>query len=548
MSAWRILVADDEPLVLEMIKDTLEALPASVLKAQDGEEALRLAKTERPDLILLDVMMPKLDGFGVAEALKRDPTTATIPLIFVSALGASRDKVRGLDLGAEDYLTKPINADELRRRVRKILGRAQPPRQEPTPIATPEPSPPSTLEPPRQPTKDSGPASLQVPDAQEPAQSPGPAPTTPPAGRAPRLPPATAPARESPRTPPPEDVQEPLQKLVQELVEEFLEKVEESPGEMAQAPVQVPAPPTGLLASGQLHAMNLESLVQLLENERHTAKLLLARGSERGEIAFVDGAMSRAIQGPRQGEAAVYQLLTWREGMFQLHVLDAPSHIGGAVTKSNQALLIEGMRRLDECPALRSGLPDPTVPLEVPGELRAAVQKQAKPEAAALMALLDGTRNLEQVLAQSPFDDWTTMRDLTYLLGTRAIPPKHVSPEIRTGPRVVLELPIEFQRVPPFQQAPSCNLSARGVFIQVATPYEIGEQVLLRFTLPGQETPVKVMGQVVSRNTEPGKPGGVGMGVRFLDLPAADREIIERNLAEAIADGLSHMGEHREGR
>ncbi len=526
MSSWRILVADDEPLVRQIIQDILGALPVTVLTARDGEEALSLAKAERPDLIILDVMMPKLDGFGVAEALKRDAAMATIPLIFISALGASRDKVRGLDLGAEDYLTKPINPDELRSRVRMILGRARPPKQELTPI--------STLEPPRQPIKESAPA-------QVPAHPSSQAPTPPQAERAPQSP-ATAPVWESAQEPPGEVAQEPLQKLVQELVEEFLEKAEESPGELAQEP----ASSSGLLASGQLQAMNMESLIQLLENERHTAKLVLARGAERGEIALVDGAITRAIQGQRQGEAAVFQLLTWREGMFQLHILAAPSQIGGPVTKSNQALLIEGMRRLDEIPGLRSGLPDPTASLEVPEELRAAVQKEAKPEAATLMALLDGTRNLEQVLAQSPFDDWTTMRDLTYLLRTRAIPPKHVSPEIRTGPRVVLELPIEYQRVPPFQQAPSCNLSARGVFIQMATPYEMGEQVLLRFTLPGQETPVKVMGQVVSRNTEPGKPGGVGMGIRFLDLPAADREIIERNLAEAIAAGLSRMGERRE--
>jgi uncharacterized protein (TIGR02266 family) len=396
-----------------------------------------------------------------------------------------------------------------------ILGRARPPKQEMTPISTLESKLVPPLEHPRQPIKESAPAQAQVP--------------------------AKPPVREPAQEPPGEVGQEPLQKLVQELVVEFLGKAEESPGELAQEP----APSSGLLASGQLQAMNLESLIQLLENERHTAKLVLARGAERGEIAIVDGAITRAIQGQRQGEAAVFQLLTWREGMFQLHILEAPSQIGGPVTKSNQALLIEGMRRLDEIPGLRSGLPDPTASLEVPEELRAAVQKEAKPEAATLMVLLDGTRNLEQVLAQSPFDYWTTMRDLTYLLRTRAIPPKHVSPEIRTGPRVVLEQPIEYQRVPPFQQAPSCNLSARGVFIQMAAPYEIGEQVLLRFTLPGQETPVKVMGQVVSRNTEPGKPGGVGLGIRFLDLPAAVREIIQRNLAEAIAVGLSRMGERR---
>ncbi|MGE5849764.1 MAG: response regulator, partial [Candidatus Methylomirabilota bacterium] len=297
MSMWRILVADDEPLVRQMIHDILTALPASVLTAQDGEEALRLAKTEMPDLIVLDVMMPRLDGFGVAEALKRDAATERIPLIFISALGASRDKVRGLDLGAEDYLIKPIDADQLRNRIRMILKRLRPPKEKPSPAPgrSQELTPTSTLKPglpptehPRQPIKES------------------------------------ARARESPQGPPREDAQAPHQKLIQELVEEFLEKAEESPAELAQAPVQEPVPPTGILASGQLHAMNLESLVQLLENERHTARLLLARGAERGEIAFAGGAITRAIQGPRQGEAAVYQLLTWREGTFQLESLDAP--------------------------------------------------------------------------------------------------------------------------------------------------------------------------------------------------------------------------------
>jgi uncharacterized protein (TIGR02266 family) len=203
------------------------------------------------------------------------------------------------------------------------------------------------------------------------------------------------------------------------------------------------------------------------------------------------------------------------------------------------------MRRLDEIPGLRAGLPDPTVPLEVSAELRGAVQKEAKPDAATLMALLDGTRTLEQVLAQSPFDDWTTLRDLYYLFRTRAMASKDVLRERQSGPRVLLQLPIEYQLAPPYQQAPACNLSARGVFIQTATPFEMGEQVLLRFTLPGQETPVKVMGQVVSRNLDPNKPGGEGMGIRFMDLPVADRELIERNLTEVIAEELSRMAERR---
>jgi len=90
-----------------------------VLEAQDGEEALRLAKAELPDIILLDVKMPRLDGFQVATALKQDPTTAGIPLIFFSALGAPSEKIKGLELGADDYVAKPIDAEELKARVRR---------------------------------------------------------------------------------------------------------------------------------------------------------------------------------------------------------------------------------------------------------------------------------------------------------------------------------------------------------------------------------------------------------------------------------------------
>src|SRR5512137_2641293 len=100
MTEWRILVADDEPYVVLAIKEVLESLPAGVLEARDGEEALRVAQSERPDLILLDVKMPGMDGFQVATALKKDPSTATIPLVFFSALGAPAEKIRGLDLGA----------------------------------------------------------------------------------------------------------------------------------------------------------------------------------------------------------------------------------------------------------------------------------------------------------------------------------------------------------------------------------------------------------------------------------------------------------------
>ena len=183
----RILVADDEPYVVEAIQQVLAELPAKVLGAADGKEALRLAQTERLDLILLDVKMPGLDGFQVAEALKQDPKTARVPVMFFSAVGTTKDKVRGLDMG-EDYINKPIDPDELKARVRKALRRTRPAGQD-------------------------------------------------------------------------------------------------------------------SLASGSLAAMSLPALMRSFEAERRTARLLLARAAERGELVFRDGRITHAVQGSRQGDA-----------------------------------------------------------------------------------------------------------------------------------------------------------------------------------------------------------------------------------------------------
>jgi len=125
MADWRVLVADDEPYVVLAISEVLEGLPASVLTAHDGEEALRLARGERLDLILLDVKMPGLDGFQVATALKRTRQRRASARLLQRARGAQRKGPR-LELGADDYVTKPIDAEELKARVRTILRRNRP--------------------------------------------------------------------------------------------------------------------------------------------------------------------------------------------------------------------------------------------------------------------------------------------------------------------------------------------------------------------------------------------------------------------------------------
>ena len=431
MTTWRVLVVDDDPLALQLMRDGLAELSVTVLEARDGEEAMRLAKAEGPDLILLDVMMPRLDGFQVAALLKQDPATAEIPVIFVSAMGAPKDKVRGLNLGAEDYLAKPIHPEELRARVQMVLRRAQP-------------------------------SQRGVP-----------------------------------------------------------------------------------MASGQLKAMNLLSLIQMFEGERRTARLLLTCGDAQGEIVFEDGKITRAAQGTRKGKAAVYQLLTWQKGTFQMAPADASSQVGGTVDAPTQALLIEGMRRLDEIPGLRESLFNPPIHLHLSAVLRAAIQAQAQPESAAVIALLDGTRDLEQVLAQSPLDDWTTLRIIDSLRRASALGPADVSQDRRRGPRLYVEVPIEYQSLRSFQKSTAFSLSAQGVFIRTAVPFDMGEQVILRFLLPGQEAPVTVIGQVVWRNADPSKAGGMGMGIRFVETAEDDRDSIERHLAQAIAEQVSSAGQRQ---
>ncbi|HYL81814.1 MAG TPA: DUF4388 domain-containing protein, partial [Candidatus Acidoferrum sp.] len=280
-----------------------------------------------------------------------------------------------------------------------------------------------------------------------------------------------------------------------------------------------------------------------LEGERRTTRLLLTRGAERGEIIFVDGHITQATAGSRGGEMAVYHLLTWQEGRYEFAPHDPTTQVGGEVAAPNQGLLLEGQRRLDEIPGLRARLPGGKVALEVPPSLHAAVKRQSSAEAARLVVLLDGSRDLDSVLANSPYDAWTTLKMLQRLLAVGALETAAPEGERRGGPRLRVEVPIEYQKVQPFQQAASFNLSTWGVFIRTPTPQGKGERVHLRFGLPGREAQVTIMGEVVWRNLDPGKWGGTGMGIRFLDLPSADHEAIERHLARQIASQLSDVVE-----
>ena len=121
----KILIVDDEPDALEVLGFKLKEAGFLPLFATDGLKALAAVRSERPDLVVLDVMMPEMDGFEVCKILRRDSATALLPVLMLTAKAAEMDRVLGLEFGADDYLTKPYSPRELVLRIRKLLKRAR---------------------------------------------------------------------------------------------------------------------------------------------------------------------------------------------------------------------------------------------------------------------------------------------------------------------------------------------------------------------------------------------------------------------------------------
>ena len=123
MVKQKILVVDDEEDILELLKFNLSREGYQVLCAVSGEQALRLVRSENPDLIMLDLMLPGIDGLEVTKRLKNDPDTKNLPIVMLTAKGEEADIVTGLELGADDYITKPFSPRVLIARIRAVLRR-----------------------------------------------------------------------------------------------------------------------------------------------------------------------------------------------------------------------------------------------------------------------------------------------------------------------------------------------------------------------------------------------------------------------------------------
>jgi two-component system response regulator RpaA len=119
----RILVIDDDPAIAELVAINLEMAGYEVSQAEDGIKGQALALQLLPDLVILDLMLPRVDGFTVCQRLRRDERTADIPILMLTALGQTQNKVEGFNAGADDYLTKPFELEEMLARVRALLRR-----------------------------------------------------------------------------------------------------------------------------------------------------------------------------------------------------------------------------------------------------------------------------------------------------------------------------------------------------------------------------------------------------------------------------------------
>ncbi len=123
----KVLIADDEPNILISLEFLMQREGHQVLLARDGDEALALVRSERPALLLLDVMMPGKSGFEVCQAVRADESLASVKILMLTAKGRDTDQAQGLGVGADAYMTKPFSTRELAARVRELLGEPPPP-------------------------------------------------------------------------------------------------------------------------------------------------------------------------------------------------------------------------------------------------------------------------------------------------------------------------------------------------------------------------------------------------------------------------------------
>jgi CheY-like chemotaxis protein len=288
-----LLIVDSDPKSLRVLEVSLKKAHYSVTRAVHGVDAIEKIQISTPDLIISDTAMPEMDGFELNRRLKANPEWADIPLIFLTAQKSVEDKIRGLEQGVEDYLTKPIFIREILARVGLVLQRRQ-----------------------------------------------------------------------------------------RENLENLGSKTK---------------------FSGNLVDMGIIDLIQTIDLSRKSGVIHLVRSDDRGEIYFREGKVIDAETRNRRGEDAMYRMLVWSEGTFEIE-FTTPDR-ADAITLSTQGLLMEGMRRLDEWGRLLEQLPPLTNIFDVDEAMLADRLGEIPDEINALLRHFDGRRDLMGVVDSCSLGD-----------------------------------------------------------------------------------------------------------------------------------------------
>jgi DNA-binding response OmpR family regulator len=299
-----LLLVDADSNSLRVMEVSLRRAGFAVTTAVDGLDALGKVKTCSPDLVISDVEMPKLDGLELCKRLKADEATRALPFVFLTPQKSVEHKRKGLELGVEDFLSKPIFVHEIVTRVRLLLSK-----------------------------------------------------------------------RERER-----------------LEREGLE---------------------GRAFAGDLRALGAVDLVQIFERGRKTGAVRLSVAGREARICFREGALVDAKFGKLAGAPAFYRLLCATDGPFEVDF--APCEGPDTIALSNQSLLAEGLRRLDEWGRLLEQLPPLSAALEIDGNQLTERLAEIPDEANGLLRLVDGTRSLEQIIDESTFDALASLEILSQL-------------------------------------------------------------------------------------------------------------------------------------
>lgn len=298
MAKQHLLLVDGDAKSLRVMEVSLRKAGFSVATAANGLEALERCEAQAPDLVVSELRMPVLDGLEFCKRFKADPRFRDVPFLFLTAQKSVEARVQGLELGVDDYLTKPIYVKEVVARVRLLLQKRE------------------------------------------------------------------------------------------------KERLSRRDGE------------TGM--TGSLADMGIVDLVQTFELGRKTGALhLLDRRGRRGEVYFRDGRVVDAEVGERRGERAFYRLLDWNEGTFRLEF--GPHDRRDRIEVATQALVLEGMRRLDEWGRLVEGLPPLETRCEVDYGVLAGRLDELPEDVQGLLRLFDGKRDLDRVVEDSDLDELATL-------------------------------------------------------------------------------------------------------------------------------------------